>query len=185
MTADLNMGEGVPRVGVQVFAEFGELVSDRWLECVADLTLLVQSEQIGEQGGSQRLEVVVVGDDTVKGLNMRYRGLDETTDVLSFSYDHPGEYFGIDESESESELPLESGFVMPPGTARGLGEVVISYPQAARQADSSGRTVRRELAHLLAHGILHLLGYDHRNPDEESAMRAIETDVLARALQHE
>ena len=183
MTADLNTGKGKDRISIEVFAEFHELVSDRWLECVADLTLSTESERVGERGGSRLLEVVVADDGTVKGLNMRYRGLDETTDVLSFSYDHPGEYFGID--ESLSEVPAESGFVMPPGTAPGLGEVIISYPQAARQAESSGRTVRHELAHLLAHGILHLLGYDHRDPDEESAMRAIETDVLARALEHE
>ena len=202
MRPDPDRGEINPRISVQVLAEFHDLVSDRWLERVADLTLSAESEGGQERAGSQQIEVVVADDDTVRDLNMRFRGLDETTDVLSFSYDHPGEYFGTDgppselpqesgfvmlpgTDESPSELPAESGFVMPPGTGPGLGEVVISYPQAARQAESSGRTTRHELAHLLAHGVLHLLGYDHRDPDEESAMRAIETVVLARALEHE
>ena len=183
MRPDPRECEANRRVSVQVFAEFQELVSDRWLEHVADLTLSVESEREPPRADSNLLEVVIADDDTVRGLNMRYRGLDESTDVLSFSYDHPGEYYGAD--EPASELSVESSFVMPPGTGPGLGEVVISYPQAARQAESSGRTTRHELAHLLAHGILHLLGYDHRDPDEESAMRAKETIVLARALEHE
>ena len=183
MRPDLPGDETNPRVSVQVFAEFQELVSDRWLECVADVTLSVESDGEPDRTDSKLLEVVVADDDTVKDLNRRYRGLDESTDVLSFSYDHPGEYYGTDESPSE---PSEaSGFVMPPGTGPGLGEVVISYPQAARQAESSGRTTRHEVAHLLAHGILHLLGYDHRDADEESAMTAKESIVLARALEHE
>ena len=186
MSTELPGDESTHLVSVQVFAEFHEHVSERWLESVADLTLSTETEEEAGRGSSMLLEVVVADDDTVRGLNMQYRGLDESTDVLSFSYDHPGEYFGAGQSPSEvPELSEDSGFVLPPGTEPGLGEVVISYPQAARQATSSGRTVRHELAHLLAHGILHLLGYDHRDPDEESAMKAKETIVLAWALEHE
>ena len=54
----------------------------------------------------------------------------------------------------------------------------MSYPQAARQAADSGRTVQGELAALLAHGVLHLLGYDHMEPDDETVMKALETRIL-------
>ena len=71
---------------------------------------------------------------------------------------------------------------MPPGEAEGLGEVIISYPQAERQAQAAGHSVVRELAHLLAHGILHLLGYDHLKVEDEAVMQAKEADVPAQVL---
>ena len=104
----------------------------------------------------------------------------ETTDVLSFAFDHEGEYYGEDEPSSEFSRDIE--FVMPPGEVEGLGEVIISYPQAQRQAQAAGHSVVRELAHLLAHGILHLLGYDHLESKDEAVMQAKETDVLAQVL---
>ena len=67
---------------------------------------------------------------------------------------------------------------MPPGQESGLGEVIISYPQAVRQAKEVGRSVKDEVAYLLAHGILHLIGHDHMEPDEEAVMKAKEEAVL-------
>jgi len=60
-----------------------------------------------------------------------------------------------------------------------LGEVIISYPTAGRQAADAGRLVEEEIEHLLVHGVLHLLGYDHAEPQEEERMRARERDLLA------
>lgn len=109
------------------------------------------------------LSIVVADDATVRELNRRYRGVDELTDVLSFG------------------LEDEHGFVTPPGSARQLGEVVISYPAAARQAEEAGHAIDAELAHLLVHGVLHLLGYDHVSAADARAMRAREEALLGRA----
>lgn len=62
-----------------------------------------------------------------------------------------------------------------------LGEVIISYPTAERQARERGHPVQREVAHLLIHGVLHLLGYDHALPEEERLMQARENLYLGRA----
>ena len=63
-----------------------------------------------------------------------------------------------------------------------MGEVVVSYPQAVLQARESGRALEPELANLVCHGVLHLLGYDHEEPEEEALMREKEEAVLARVL---
>jgi probable rRNA maturation factor len=113
--------------------------------------------------GPVELSIAVTDDETVRALNRRYRREDAPTDVLSFSLEEP------------------AGF---PATAgpRPLGEVVISYPTARQQADAGGHAVDEELGHLLTHGILHLLGYDHERPADTRAMRAREEALLGRPL---
>ena len=105
--------------------------------------------------------LVVTDDETVRDLNRRYRGIDEPTDVLSFGY------------EATTEP-----FVTPPDGVRRLGEVILSYPTAERQALEAGHSVQEEAAHLVVHGLLHLLGYDHEDPDDERRMRAREVELL-------
>jgi probable rRNA maturation factor len=104
--------------------------------------------------------VLVTDDQTVRQLNLDYTGEDAPTDVLAFSL-----------TEGEE-------FVSPDGVLR-LGEVIISYHTAQRQAAEAGRPVRDEVDHLLVHGILHLLGYDHAEAKEEERMRARERELLA------
>lgn len=107
--------------------------------------------------------LVVTDDATVRDLNRRYLGRDETTDVLSFGH------------EAGSEP-----FVTPPDGVRRLGEIVLSHPTAERQALEADRSVQEEVAHLVAHGLLHLLGYDHAEPEDERRMRAREDELLRR-----
>lgn len=121
------------------------------------------------------LSVLVTSDDVVQGLNRDFRGYDEPTDVLSFGLSELAKP-AVDDAASSD------GFILPPGAPLQLGEVVIAYPTAARQAAAHGRSVEHELAHLLIHGILHLLGYDHYDPEEERAMRAREDLTLAERL---
>ena len=106
---------------------------------------------------------MITDDATVQELNRRYRGLDEPTDVLSF------------------EMGEDPSFVAESKSAPLLGEVVISYQTAARQAEEAGHDVEGELAHLLVHGVLHLLGYDHESTADALAMRAREESLLGRA----
>ena len=106
------------------------------------------------------LSVTVTDDETVRSLNREYAGEDKVTDVLSFS-----------QREGEE-------FASPPGGVPPLGEVIIAYPQAARQAAERGYSADEEVARLLIHGVLHLLGYDHAEPEEERRMRAREEELL-------
>ena len=184
-----------PAIAVQVFKEFDQLVSESRLRRIADRILAlgldksplnrVPSSQPADSGpmGLGSMGVVIADDGTLRDLNRRHRGLDEVTDVLAFSNAHQGEYYGEDGSTRESVSAVQ--FVVPPGAAPGLGEVVISYPQAVRQAREAGHPEEKELTVLLAHGILHLLGYDHVAPEEAAVMEARQAEILARVVDGE
>ncbi|HYM14863.1 MAG TPA: rRNA maturation RNase YbeY [Dehalococcoidia bacterium] len=136
-------------------------IDARELERVAERTL--QAEEVAKPA---ELSVLLADDATVRELNHRYRGTDAATDVLSFS-------------QAEGE-----GFAQPEGTAPHLGDVVISVDTARRQAAEAGASLQDEVAHLLVHGVLHLLGYDHEEADEAAAMRAREDAVLGQEHRH-
>ena len=110
------------------------------------------------------VEVVLSDAATIRDLNRLYRGKDETTDVLSFAQ-HEGE-----------------AFIESPGETPTLGEVVIcvSYAEAQAEAAGDGQTVKGALAHLLVHGLLHLLGHDHELGEREAlAMQQREEALLS------
>lgn len=132
-------------------------------------------------GADAALSVALAADRTVADLNLTYRGVEGTTDVLSFSNVHFGEYYGEDAAGTPPPAADPDGFILPPGVDAGLGELVISYPQALRQAAESRRDARDELAALLAHGALHLLGYDHEDARDAAEMR--ERERAAREAQ--
>jgi probable rRNA maturation factor len=114
------------------------------------------------------VSLVFTDSETVKQLNREYRGVDEPTDVLAFyMLPHDGS---------------ASSFALPPDGITRLGEIIISYPQAITQAEEHGHSPERELALLVIHGILHLLGYDHEEPEKESKMRVRERELLERCL---
>lgn len=104
--------------------------------------------------------MVLTGDGEVRKLNRLYRKKDKTTDVLSF--------------------PLLEGVRLKTGAKErtALGDIVISVPQTRRQARQQAKDFRRELALLLTHGILHLLGYDHRTRAEEKKMFGLQDRLL-------
>lgn len=115
------------------------------------------------------VSLVFTDSETVQRLNRDYRGVDEPTDVLAF-YMLP--------NKTTDGLP----FALPPDGVTRLGEVIISYPQAAEQAKEQGHSVDEELALLVIHGILHLMGYDHEQPEEERRMREREEELLRKCL---
>jgi probable rRNA maturation factor len=107
--------------------------------------------QSGKAPRSASLTVLVSGDQTIRSLNARFRGIDAPTDVLSF----------------------------PAGDADGyLGDIAISVETARRQAEAGGHTLTEEVELLVVHGVLHLLGHDHARPEEKSAMWSTQADVL-------
>ena len=107
--------------------------------------------------GAAELSVLLTNDAEIHELNRLHRDKDKPTDVLSFP---------LDEHESDAGAH-----------GRVLGDVVISLDTAARQARGRKRELLPEVRFLLAHGILHLIGYDHGNPTEKRAM-----DAMARRL---
>ena len=114
------------------------------------------------------VSMVFTDSETVQQLNRDYRGMDEPTDVLAF--------YMLPQGEGDDS------FALPPDEVTRLGEVIISYPQAIEQAREQGHSPERELALLIIHGILHLLGYDHEEPEEEDEMRKKEKELLEKCL---
>lgn len=169
------MGSGADmaaRIAVQVFSEFEGAVSEEWLSEAC-------RRAMAHEGVERQVSLVIADDDTLSALNGEYRGVGETTDVLAFALDaaNQGEYYGDGDAPTDGLADAE--FALPPDVEEALGEVIISYPQAARQARAAGHPIERELARLITHGILHLTGHDHTQPDDEAAMSAKERAILA------
>lgn len=132
------------------------------------------------------MSLLVTGDDTVRRLNRDYRGVDEVTDVLSFSSSYSGRWEGDGEAPNDPNATPNNNdlpFILPPGQLPPLGEVIISYPQANRQALERGQPLDQEIALLIIHGVLHLAGQDHLDPQEEARMQAKERAALKLMLE--
>ena len=104
------------------------------------------------------VSVSFVTKEEIHGLNREYRGVDRTTDVLSFPMDEEDEVFG--------EMDIL------------LGDIVISMEIAMEQAKEFGHGLTREVVYLIVHSMFHLMGYDHEGDDEKKAMREREKAVL-------
>ena len=112
-------------------------------------------------GGPVEVSLRLVDEMESRALNHRYRGKDKPTNVLSFP-------------AGDDELSL------PPGVERPLGDIVICGPVVDREAAEQGKDRFSHWAHLLVHGTLHLLGYDHEADADAEVMEALETRILAR-----
>jgi len=112
------------------------------------------------------ISVSLVEDEEMQGLNKQYRGIDSTTDVLSFpimDFDEGEPIDGIEDFIDEELV---------------LGDIIISTKRAEEQAIEYGHSVERELTFLMVHGMLHLLGEDHDTPEKEAVMFKKQADVL-------
>jgi probable rRNA maturation factor len=130
-------------IDVNIHPDFISHLSQTWIEKLADLAL----QQIAE-GEEIELSISLEQDETVKDLNLQYRSIDATTDVLSFEGDYLNPETGLNH----------------------LGDIIISVPQAQKQAIAANHSLKQEIALLIVHGILHLLGYDHAELDDEKVM---------------
>lgn len=120
------------------------------------------------EGQSAQVEIglTLVSDQTIRHYNHSFRDKDAVTDVLSFAMrDHVAE---------------EPGAAQPPAPdlVELLGDIVIAYDRALEQAKRFDHSLRRELAYLTVHGLLHLLGYDHENEGDKRVMRGREEAIL-------
>ncbi len=108
------------------------------------------------------IEVNLVGDEEIHAINKAYRGKDAPTDVISFAF--------LDNIDSEIAIKGD--------VPRLLGEIMISYETAKRQAENFGHSLQREMKFLFTHGILHLLGYNHETEEQERIMFALQDQIL-------
>ena len=126
---------------------------------VAELSRTVSEAQ------NKTFSVAFVSDDRMRQLNDMFRGIDMTTDVLSFPHE-PDEFVG---STDFSRQPPEGGTP----NEHFLGDIVISAEQAAKQAAENDLTLDGEIKQLILHGLLHLCGYDHETDNGEMNRREL------------
>ena len=102
--------------------------------------------------------VVFIDDDLMHEMNLKYRGIDRTTDVLSFALND-----SINDFKEEINV---------------LGDIFVSIPKMKEQAKEYGHSEKRELSFLCIHGLLHLLGYDHMEKEDEKIMFGLQEEIL-------
>ena len=151
-------------ISIHIEQNFRDCIDKQWAGKIAQDVL--QAESVTPP---YEISLVFTDSEMVQRLNRGYRGVDEPTDVLAF-YMLPG--------KTTTDLP----FILPPNGVTHLGEIIISYPQAEEQAREQGHSVAQELALLIIHGILHLLGYDHEQPEEEAKMRTRERELVEKVV---
>jgi probable rRNA maturation factor len=158
-------------VQIEINDENGDLPVD------ADLIERVVTYVLREQGqtGAWELGIRLTDDAELQTLNAQFRGIDAPTDVLSFGNydDDDGDFVGPD-------AIYEDDFADPEAAeeAQYLGDLAISAQRVRAQAAEFGHSTRRELCYLIAHGTLHLLGYDHETDEEREAMRQREEAAM-------
>jgi probable rRNA maturation factor len=112
------------------------------------------------------LSIVLVDDQEIQQLNREYRGIDRSTDVLSFAQQETIDPRFIQPHVKDTSFPCI------------LGDVILSIETTQKQAEEHGHSFEKELNVLLIHGILHLLGYDHHTDDDASIMERLEQTLL-------
>ena len=110
------------------------------------------------------ISVTIVDNDYIHEINRTYRHIDRPTDVISFAF--------LDDNPNRDQVFQSNQMVV-------LGEIYISYQKAEEQASAYGHSLDRELRFLFVHGLLHLLGYDHMNEEDEKVMFRLQDEILA------
>lgn len=147
-------------LNIDFLDETNEL-SDGMLKTLEELLNFAARKEEVESGSE--LSVTFVSNARIQEINREYRDKDYATDVISFALEEMG--------EGEIEV---SGGDMP----RVLGDIIISIKKAEEQAEEYGHSFEREMGFLAVHGLLHLLGYDHENEEDEKIMFGRQKDIL-------
>ena len=134
-----------------------EIVDDYGYENYDYLNDLIEYVLNKHNSDNSILNVIFINDSKMHEMNKNYRGIDRTTDVLSFALN--------DNKRIDTEINV-------------LGDIYISIDKMKAQATEYGHSEKRELAFLCVHGILHLLGYDHIEEQEEKEMFKLQKDIL-------
>lgn len=119
-----------------------------------------------------QVNLVLTDNEEIKRVNTEFRSIEAPTDVLSFPmipFETPADYAIVE--EDESYFDLDTGELL-------LGDIMISVDKVFAQAEEYGHSVTREFCFLVAHSMLHLLGYDHMTPEEAAVMEAKQAKAL-------
>ena len=138
-----------------VFLDFAEFYADLLNHSQIENCVITTLEYQGVSTDTD-LSILVDNDSRIQQLNQEFIGIDAPTDVLAFPAGH---------------LDPDTGRVY-------LGDVIISFPQAKNQADQAGHSLAAEINLLVVHGVLHLLGYDHDEPEGKVKMWSAQTQIL-------
>ena len=128
-----------------------EIDDAAWLRVLPDAKSL--SRRAARAAGADGVVILLTGDEAVRSLNARFRGRDAPTNVLSFP------------AAANPEAHL--------------GDVALAFGVCAREAEAQGKPLRHHLLHLVVHGVLHLMGYDHEADADAERMEARERELLA------
>lgn len=128
------------------------------LEALAEAAVTAALSGAGAADAPCDVALLFTDDDSVAQINARWRGKDKPTNVLSF--------------------PVPSGMPVPEDEVRSLGDIVLAHGVVSREAVEQGKTLRAHTMHLIVHGTLHLLGYDHETEAEADEMEGLETRIL-------
>ena len=109
-------------------------------------------------------DITIVTLDEIHRINKEYRNIDRPTDVISFAFE--------DKVEGENKI------IRNDNLPRTLGEIFICYEKCQMQSEEYGHSLDREMAFLFTHGLLHLLGYDHMNEEDEKIMFKIQDEIM-------
>lgn len=110
------------------------------------------------------VSVSIVDNRYIRKINKKYRHIDRPTDVISFAF--------LDSENNYDKVLFSPGPVV-------LGDIYISLEKAKEQAEEYGHSLHRELSFLFVHGLLHLLGYDHMNEEDEKEMFQLQEEILS------
>jgi probable rRNA maturation factor len=141
---------------------------------------LAESGTAAREGAEVGLRLA--DDAALRALNLRWRGMDKPTNVLSFPSAPPGPVNAVadrvrrDPKGVQKDARLPTGY----GSRLQLGDIALAFETLAREADELGVPLADHYRHLVAHGFLHLIGYDHETDEEAERMEALETRILAR-----
>lgn len=128
-------------------------------------SILKETKKVLEIENKIALSLTICLDDYIKELNKQYRNIDKVTDVLSFALEDNN-----DEDQILDMIDLCG--------VREIGDIVINYNKVEAQASEYQHSLKREFCFLFTHGLLHLLGYDHMNKDEEKVMFDLQNTIL-------
>ena len=154
-----------------------------YLENEGDLELDLNYQEVAQRVGDavldyeqcpyeSEVELLLTMDEEIREMNREFRDIDRATDVLSFpmiAYESPADFAFLE--EDESCFDPDTGELM-------LGNIVISKQKVVEQAEEYGHTVERDYAFLIAHSMLHLLGYDHMEEEERAVMEKKQREIL-------
>jgi len=162
-------------------------IDEKLFQKAAEVALEIVSKEnsaLRQAQGRIEISLAIVGNGRMRRLNKMYRKKNRVTDVLSFGDKNILKYLAKAFPRLKKNSPSAGEeFIEPPDGVKRLGEIVICYPQAKKQAKRLNHSLEKELAILLVHGILHLAGYEHeRGGKAEKEMREVEEQILAKIL---